>query len=95
VAESDCRGRTGNFDCSGIRWFLERARALGVEHEPPRPLVRGRDLLALGVQPGPRMGALLREIYEQQLDGRLQTVDEGIALARELLRRNTAVRSAD
>jgi hypothetical protein len=41
------------------------------------------------------MGALLREIYEQQLDGRLQTVDEGIALARELLRRNAAVRSAD
>jgi tRNA nucleotidyltransferase (CCA-adding enzyme) len=95
VAESDCRGRTGNFDCSGIRWFLERARALGVEHEPPRPLIRGRDLLALGVQPGPRMGALLREIYEQQLDGRLQTVDEGIAAARELLRRDTAVRSVD
>src|SRR4029453_10363348 len=95
VAESDCRGRTGDFDCSGIRWFLERAPARGVETEPPRPLVRGRDLLALGVQPGPRMGALLREIYEQQLDGRLQTVDEGIALARELLRRNTAVRSAD
>jgi tRNA nucleotidyltransferase (CCA-adding enzyme) len=92
VAESDCRGRSGNFDCSGIGWFLERARALGVEHEAPRPLVRGRDLLALGVQPGPRMGSLLREIYEQQLDGRLQTLDEGIALARDLLRRDAALR---
>jgi len=92
VAESDCRGRSGDFDCSGIGWFLERARALGVEHEAPRPLVRGRDLLALGVQPGPRMGSLLREIYEQQLDGRLQTLDEGIALVRDLLRRDAALR---
>jgi tRNA nucleotidyltransferase (CCA-adding enzyme) len=63
-----------------------------VEHEAPRPLVRGRDLLALGVQPGPRMGSLLREIYEQQLDGRLQTLDEGIALARDLLHRDAALR---
>ena len=32
----------------GIGWFLERARALGVEHAPPGPLVLGRHLLALG-----------------------------------------------
>jgi len=38
------------------------------------------------------MGSLLREIYEQQLDGRVQTLDEGIALARDLLRRDAALR---
>jgi tRNA nucleotidyltransferase (CCA-adding enzyme) len=85
VAESDCLGRTGAFDCSGIQWFLGRARALGVEHAAPAPLVHGRHLLALGVAPGPRMGVLLREIYEHQLDGRIKDVDEGIALARELI----------
>jgi tRNA nucleotidyltransferase (CCA-adding enzyme) len=85
VAESDCLGRTGAFDCSGIQWFLGRARALGVEHAAPAPLVLGRHLLALGVAPGPRMGVLLREIYEHQLDGRIKDVDEGIALARELI----------
>ena len=57
VAKSDCLGRTGNFDCSAMDWFLERARALGVEHAPPEPLVKGRHLLALGVTPGPRVGA--------------------------------------
>jgi len=95
VSESDCRGRAGNFDCGGIGWVLERARALGVEHEAPRPLVRGRDLLELGVRPGPHVGALLREIYEHQLDGRIQSLDDGIELARGLLRRDAALRGVE
>jgi tRNA nucleotidyltransferase (CCA-adding enzyme) len=85
VAESDCLGRTGHFDCSGIRWFVERARALGVQHAAPDPIVMGRHLLELGVKPGPGMGKLLKEIYERQLDGRVTTLDEGLAAARDLL----------
>ena len=85
VAESDCRGRTGEFDCSGIRWFLERARELGVQHAAPEPLLLGRHLLALGVRPGPRMGVILRQVYERQLDGRVTSIEEGIQAAREIL----------
>jgi tRNA nucleotidyltransferase (CCA-adding enzyme) len=84
VAVSDCLGRTGHFDCSGIEWFLERARALGVEHAPPDPIVKGRHLLTLGVEPGPRMGEILRQIYEQQLDGQITTLDEGLQVARAI-----------
>lgn len=83
VAKSDCMGRTGNFDCSSMDWFLERARQLGVEHAPPKPLVLGRHLLALGMPPGPKMGELLRAIYERQLDGTITSTEEGIAFARE------------
>lgn len=82
VAKADCMGRGGGFDCSPHDWFLERARQLGVEHAPPKPLVLGRHLLALGMKPGPRMGELLREIYERQLDGSITTLEEGIAFAR-------------
>jgi tRNA nucleotidyltransferase (CCA-adding enzyme) len=85
VAKADCLGRTGNFDCSAMDWFLERARALGVEHAPPTPLVMGRHLLALGLLPGPRIGEILKQIYERQLDGDVQTVDEGLALARGII----------
>jgi tRNA nucleotidyltransferase (CCA-adding enzyme) len=85
LALSDCLGRTGDFDCSGIEWFLERAGELGVQHAPPEPLVKGRHLLALGVEPGPRVGDILRQIYERQLDGTVASVDEGIALAKRLL----------
>ena len=31
------------------------------------------------------MGAILREVYERQLDGRVTTLEEGIASAREIL----------
>lgn len=85
VAKADCTGRTGEFDCSAMDWFVERARALGVEHAPPAPLVLGRHLLALGMQPGPAVGAMLKQIYEKQLDGEIRTTEEGIALARKLL----------
>lgn len=81
VAKSDCEGRGGGFDCSAMDWFLERARELGVEHEPPKPLLLGRHVLALGLQPGPRVGEIVRAVYERQLDGSIQTVDEAIALA--------------
>jgi tRNA nucleotidyltransferase (CCA-adding enzyme) len=83
VAKSDCMGRGGGFDCSSMDWFLERARLLGVEHAPPAPLVLGRHLLALGMKPGPRIGEVLRAVYERQLDGSITTVDEGVAFARE------------
>jgi tRNA nucleotidyltransferase (CCA-adding enzyme) len=84
-AKADCHGRTGHFDCSAMDWFLDRARALGVEHAPPKPFVLGRHLIELGVAPGPEMGVILRAIYEKQLDGDVQTLDDGIALAKKMI----------
>jgi len=83
LAEADCMGRGGTFDCSASRWFLERAARLGVEHEPPAPLLRGRDLIALGMAPGPQMGEILRAVYDMQLDGTLTTHEEALADARQ------------
>ena len=82
---ADCHGRVGTFDCSAMDWFLERARALGVEHEAPKPILMGRHLLDLGVPPGPRMGEILKAVYEQQLDGVVTTLDQAIETARGLL----------
>jgi tRNA nucleotidyltransferase (CCA-adding enzyme) len=86
VAKADCLGRTGDFDCSAMDWFLERARGLGVEHRPPAPILMGRHLLELGVAPGPGMGEILRVIYERQLDGEITTLEDAIARAAELVR---------
>jgi tRNA nucleotidyltransferase (CCA-adding enzyme) len=85
VAKADCLGRTGAFDCTAMDWFLARARELGVDRRPPKPLVLGRHLLELGMKPGPEMGVLLKQIYERQLDGAIRTTDEGTALASEIL----------
>ena len=86
VAKSDCEGRRpGRFDCTAMDWFLERARTLGVQHRPPEPILLGRHLLALGLRPGPRIGEILKAIYEQQMDGKVSSLDEAIDEARRLL----------
>ena len=85
LARADCRGRAGDFDCSAMDWFIERARALGVEHQPPKPLLLGRHVLALGVPPGPRVGEVLKAVYELQLDGRVRSVEEAVEAARDIL----------
>jgi len=90
-ARADCHGRGGTFDCSAMDWFVERARALGVEHRAPAPLVLGRHLIELGVQPGPAMGVMLKRIYEQQLDGEIRTLEEGIRTAGAIIRSTRSV----
>ena len=90
VARADCLGRAGDFDCSAMDWFIERARALGVEHHPPAPLLLGRHLLALGLAPGPRVGEILKQVYEKQLDGEVTISGGGIEEARRLICRMRA-----
>jgi tRNA nucleotidyltransferase (CCA-adding enzyme) len=86
LAKSDCLGREpGTFDCTAMDWFLDRARQLGVEHKPPGPILLGRHLLELGLAPGPRVGEILKAVYEQQMDGSVTTIDQALDAARRLL----------
>jgi poly(A) polymerase len=48
----------------------------------PRPLVTGDDLIAAGYVPGPSFGAMLRAVEDAQLEGALQTKEDGLALLR-------------
>ena len=85
LAKSDCLGREpGIFNCDAMDWFLERARSLGVEHRPPSPILLGRHVLDLGLKPGPRVGEILKAVYEQQLDGSVTTLDQAIEAAKRL-----------
>ncbi|HJZ77410.1 MAG TPA: hypothetical protein VKE51_37020 [Vicinamibacterales bacterium] len=85
VAKSDCEGRRpGAFDCTAMDWFLARARALGVEHKAPAPILLGRHVLELGMKPGPRVGEVLKIVYEQQLDNQVTTLEQAIESARRI-----------
>lgn len=86
VARADCLGREpGRFEPVAMDWFLERVRALDVARRPPEGLLKGRDLLALGLRPGPRVGQVLRALYERQLDGEFASADDAREAARRLL----------
>jgi tRNA nucleotidyltransferase (CCA-adding enzyme) len=46
-----------------------------------RPLLRGGDLVVLGVPQGPQVGAILRRIQDARLEGRVTTKEDEYALA--------------
>jgi tRNA nucleotidyltransferase (CCA-adding enzyme) len=55
------------------------ALKLDVRDSKPKPILQGRDLLKLGMEPGRKMGEVLQHAYEAQLDGTIGTLDEAIA----------------
>ena len=66
------------------RAALQRAGELGVDRGPAPVLLRGRDLLPLGLAPGPEMGEILAAVRRAQIAGRVGTVEEALAFARHL-----------
>ena len=92
VAKADSLGRNADwlprekwYDAEAQEWFIARARELDVQQKPPAPILQGRHLLEMGLEPGPRIGEITRAVYEMQLDGRVRTVEEAIGEARKIL----------
>ena len=69
------------------RWLFKKFEELRVNRETIKPLVMGRDLLKLGVPPGPEMGRLLKKLYKAQLDNGFETKAQGLEKARRLVER--------
>jgi len=92
VAKADSLGRNAEwvprekwYGADAQEWFIERARELEVDSKAPAPILMGRHLLEIGLEPGPRIGEITRAVYEMQLDGRVHTLEEATKEAKELL----------
>lgn len=92
VAKADSLGRNAEwvpreqwFTSEAQDWFIARARELEVEQQPPAPILLGRHLLELGLQPGPQMGEITKKVYELQLDGSVRTLDDARAVVKKIL----------
>ena len=72
LAEADFMGRNVDRDFEVIRkWFMERAFSLGLDPDKKiEPLVQGRDLLKMGIKPGPAYTKFLADAFELQLEGK-------------------------
>jgi tRNA nucleotidyltransferase (CCA-adding enzyme) len=66
-------------------WLFKKFEELKVNRETIKPLIMGRDLIRLGIAPGPAMGQLLKKLYQYQLDNRFETRAEGLKLAKKLI----------
>ncbi len=92
VATADSLGRNAPwvprekwYDAEAQEWFIKRARELDIEQRPPEPILMGRHLLEMGLEPGPRVGKITQAVYEMQLDGRVSNLDEAKAEAQKVL----------
>ena len=66
----DCLGSHGDLQTYDL--LVNKQKEF--ENEPiiPPPLVTGRDLIALGLKPGPRFGEILEAVQTAQLDGEIK-----------------------
>jgi tRNA nucleotidyltransferase (CCA-adding enzyme) len=87
VSRADQRGRPplllDRFEAGD--WLLERARALSIETEPPKPLLMGRHLIELGLEPGPDFGRVLEACFARQIEGEFDTLEAGLECARTII----------
>jgi tRNA nucleotidyltransferase (CCA-adding enzyme) len=60
-----------------------RAAALEIEARAPRPIILGRHLVAMGMQPGPDFRPILDSAFEAQLEGVFCDEPGGLAWLRE------------
>lgn len=80
----DCASSHGHLD--NYEFMRRKSTELPPEELKPAPLINGRDLIEAGYRPGPMFGVVLDEIEDAQLEGRIDTREAALALAREKLR---------
>ncbi len=72
----DCEGSHGMLD--NYEFLLRKRDEFANEPIIPPPLVRGDDLIALGLKPGPKFGGILEAVETRQLEGTLRTREEAL-----------------
>ena len=70
----DCLGSHGRLDV--YDFLVNQSKELNKTPAIRPPLLTGKDLIKLGMKPGPAMGRLLAEIREKQLQDELKTKAE-------------------
>ena len=77
----DCASSHGMLD--NYEFLREKREEFANEPLIPPPLVNGRDVLALGWKPGPKIGEILEAVQTRQLEGTLTSREEALAWIKE------------
>jgi poly(A) polymerase len=72
----DCESSHRMLD--NYEFLLRKREEFANEPIIPPPLVRGDDLIALGLKPGPKFGEILEAVETRQLEGTLRTREEAL-----------------
>ena len=82
--EADCFSSHGMMD--NAEFLLRKIEETPPEEIKPQPIISGNDLLAMGFVQGKILGETLREIYENQLDGIIETREQALEFAKNRLK---------
>jgi poly(A) polymerase len=77
----DCLAAGGNLD--HWKFVRERYQSIPAEALKPKPLITGRELIAVGYTPGARFKEILHFVEDAQLEGAIATTVEALELVRE------------
>jgi poly(A) polymerase len=72
----DCASSHGMLD--NYEFLLKQKEEFANEPIIPPPLVRGDDLIAMGLKPGPQFGGILEAVETRQLEGALRNREEAL-----------------
>jgi len=70
---------SSNGDLQYYRFCKQKLEEFQEEEIHPAPLLRGRDLIALGFAPGPGFSEILKQVEEAQLGGELNSREQALA----------------
>jgi poly(A) polymerase len=77
----------GNRNLENYELVKRKLEELPQEQLKPPPLVTGTDLIAAGYEPGPRFAVMLAAVEDAQLEGRIGSREEALAMVREMFGR--------
>ena len=77
----DCMAGSGQLD--NYKFALQKLEEMGEQELRPKPLLTGDDLIAEGYPPGPAFKKMLDAVEDAQLEGRVHTKEDALALVRQ------------
>lgn len=77
----DCLASHGQLD--NYNYIIEKRAEITEDKLKPEPLIKGKDLIELGLKPSPIFGEILSEIYDLQLEEKITNRDEALDLVRQ------------
>jgi poly(A) polymerase len=75
---------SGNRNLENYELAKRKLEELPEEQLKPAPLITGADLIAEGYEPGPRFAKMLAAVEDAQLEGRIGSREEALAMVREM-----------
>ncbi|NLE01988.1 MAG: CCA tRNA nucleotidyltransferase [Fibrobacter sp.] len=76
----DCLASHGILE--NYQFIKSRHQEMAVEQLKPDPLLTGKDLIDLGLKPGPLFGEILTEVYDLQLEDNFESKSDAVEFVR-------------